>query len=91
MVVNETAKMESDARIQLGLKPVELFLVNPNKKTKVGNSVGYHLTPGSVVGSILSDDDYAQIWGAFSKYHCITSLRNGLEGHMRIRAEEMTT
>ncbi|XP_057467952.1 amine oxidase [copper-containing] alpha 3, peroxisomal-like isoform X1 [Actinidia eriantha] len=68
-VVSETAKTESNARIQLGSKPAELVVVNPNKKTKVGNPVGYRLIPGSVAGSILSDDDYAQIRGAFSKYH----------------------
>ena len=61
--MSETAKTESDARIQLVLKPAELLLVNPNKKTKVGNPVGYCLIPGSVVGSILSDDDYGQIRG----------------------------
>lgn len=68
-VASQTAKTESDARIQLGLKPSELLVVNPNKKTKVGSPVGYRLIPGLVVGSSLSDDDYAQFRGAFTKYN----------------------
>ncbi|CAL5416095.1 unnamed protein product [Camellia sinensis] len=68
-VASKTAKTESDSRIQLGLKPSELLVVNPNKKTKVASPVGYHLIPGLVVGSSLSDDDYAQFRGAFTKYN----------------------
>jgi len=68
-VQSETAKTESDAKVRLGSKPAELLVVNPNKKTKMGNPVGYRLIPGSSATSILSDDDYAQIRGAFSKYH----------------------
>ncbi|GMP77054.1 hypothetical protein CsSME_00033465 [Camellia sinensis var. sinensis] len=68
--VNSTLQTtRSDSRIQLGLKPSELLVVNPNKKTKVGSPVGYHLIPGLVVGSSLSDDDYAQFRGAFTKYN----------------------
>ncbi|KAL6343580.1 hypothetical protein AAG906_024945 [Vitis piasezkii] len=67
-VVSETAKTESDAQIQLRLKPVELIVANPNKKTKLGNYVGYRLIPGSLSSPLLSDDDYPQIRGAFTKY-----------------------
>uniref|UniRef100_A0A2N9EQU4 Amine oxidase n=1 Tax=Fagus sylvatica TaxID=28930 RepID=A0A2N9EQU4_FAGSY len=44
----------------------ELVVVNPNKKTKVGNNVGYRLIPGSVAHPLLSNDDYPQIRGAFT-------------------------
>ncbi|KAI3860332.1 hypothetical protein MKW92_003684 [Papaver armeniacum] len=67
-VDKETAKTESEAKIRLGMKPTQLFVVNPNKKTKMGNDVGYHLIPGSQTSSLLSDDDYVQIRGAFTKY-----------------------
>uniref|UniRef100_A0A2N9EH24 Amine oxidase n=1 Tax=Fagus sylvatica TaxID=28930 RepID=A0A2N9EH24_FAGSY len=53
--------------IRLGLEQVELVVLNPNKKTKVGNNVGYRLIPGSVAHPLLSNDDYPQIRGAFTK------------------------
>ncbi|XP_059446820.1 amine oxidase [copper-containing] alpha 2, peroxisomal-like [Corylus avellana] len=65
-VVSETAKTESDARINLVSKPSELVVVNPNKKTKIGNNVGYRLIPGPVTHALLSYDDYPQIRGAFT-------------------------
>ncbi|KAK6929972.1 Copper amine oxidase, N2-terminal [Dillenia turbinata] len=68
-VVSETAKTESDARIQGGLKSADLIVVNPNKKTKVGNYIGYRLIPGSAANSLLSADDYPQIRGAFTNYN----------------------
>ncbi|XP_042491505.1 primary amine oxidase-like [Macadamia integrifolia] len=67
-LVKEVAKHESDARIKLGLEPAELLVVNPNKRTKMGNHIGYRLVPGFPVASLLSDDDYPQIRGAFTNY-----------------------
>lgn len=68
-VVSETAKTESDARIKLGVAQEDLLVVNPNKRTNIGNFIGYRLIPGSVAAPLLSDDDYAQIRGAFTKYN----------------------
>ena len=68
-VVSETAKTESDARIQFGQKQAELVAVNPNKKTNVGNNVGYRLIPGSVAHPLMSYNDYLQIRGAFTNNH----------------------
>ncbi|PHT38779.1 Primary amine oxidase [Capsicum baccatum] len=68
-VVSETAKTESDARIQLGSGALEMVAVNPNKKTNLGNKIGYYLIPGSATGPLLSDDDYPQIRGGFTKYN----------------------
>ncbi|CAN1807806.1 Amine oxidase [copper-containing] alpha 2, peroxisomal [Linum perenne] len=68
-VVTETAKTEADAKIRLGSEQVDLSFINPNKKTNVGNSVGYRLIPGSATRPLLSDDDYEQMRGAFTKYN----------------------
>ncbi|KAJ1423799.1 Copper amine oxidase [Sesbania bispinosa] len=68
-VVSETAKTEAEARINLGLKPSDLVVVNPNKKTKQGNKIGYRLLPGSAVHPLLVTDDYPQIRGAFTNYN----------------------
>lgn len=68
-VESETAKTELDAKLHLGLKPSDLVVVNPNKRTKPGNPIGYRLIPGSVAGPLLLEDDYPQIRGAFTKYN----------------------
>lgn len=68
-IEKETARTESEGRIQMGLKPLEMVVVNPNKKTKVGNNVGYRLIPGSITSSLLSGNDYPQIRSALTKYH----------------------
>ncbi|WVY96120.1 hypothetical protein V8G54_028271 [Vigna mungo] len=67
-VVSETAKTETDARINLGLKASELLVVNSNKRTKQGNRIGYRLLPGPVAHPLLLQDDYPQIRGAFTNY-----------------------
>ncbi|KAJ4774884.1 Amine oxidase [Rhynchospora pubera] len=68
-VVTETAETESDAQVKIGSDPAaDLLIVNPNKKTKIGNTVGYRLIPGSATGvSILADDDFPQIRARYSK------------------------
>ncbi|KAE8677671.1 amine oxidase family protein [Hibiscus syriacus] len=68
-VVSETAKTESDAKVKLGLQSADLLVVNPNKRTKMGNFVGYRLIPGLVEGPLLTDDDYPQIRAAFTNYN----------------------
>lgn len=67
-VVSETAKTEADARINLGLKASDLLVVNPNRRTKQGNKIGYRLLPGPVAHPLLLQDDYPQIRGAFTNY-----------------------
>ncbi|VVA93224.1 unnamed protein product [Arabis nemorensis] len=58
----KTAKTEADARVKLGV-------VNPNRKTKHGNEVGYLLLPGSTSGPLLAQYDHPQIRAAFTNYN----------------------
>lgn len=78
-VVTETAKTEADARLKPSLDPADLLVVNPNKMTKVGNHIGYRLIGGSQATSILSDDDYPQILGAYTKYELMVTPYNRSE------------
>ncbi|KAL2530548.1 amine oxidase 1 [Forsythia ovata] len=72
-VIQERVKTEADARTRLGLDPVELLIINPNKKTKLGNHVGYRLITGQPVVSLLLDNDYPQIRASYTKYQvCVT-------------------
>ncbi|CAH8300342.1 unnamed protein product [Eruca vesicaria subsp. sativa] len=50
------AKTEAEARVKLGLSPEELMVVNPNRRTKHGNEVGYCLLPGPFSGPLLTED-----------------------------------
>ncbi|KAM7258460.1 hypothetical protein ACFE04_014201 [Oxalis oulophora] len=59
------AKTEKDAQIQLKLyDPSEFHVINPNKKTRVGNPVGYKVVPGGTAASLLDHDDPPQKRGA---------------------------
>ncbi|XP_009108111.1 primary amine oxidase 2 isoform X2 [Brassica rapa] len=65
----KTAKTETEARVKLGLKAEELVVVNPNRKTKHGNEVGYRLLSSPPSGPLLVQDDYPQIRAAFTNYN----------------------
>ncbi|POO02204.1 hypothetical protein TorRG33x02_019880, partial [Trema orientale] len=65
----DTIKTELDARIVIwGSRPSELAVINSNKKTKVGNPIGYRLIPGPASIPLLSDDEYSQIRAPFTNY-----------------------
>ncbi|CAJ1941202.1 unnamed protein product [Sphenostylis stenocarpa] len=75
----ETAKSENDAKIIIGNAPGELSVVNPNKKTAVGNDVGYRLIPAIPAHPLLTDDDYPQIRGAFTEFNVWVTPYNRTE------------
>ncbi|KAL6658209.1 hypothetical protein ACP70R_003795 [Stipagrostis hirtigluma subsp. patula] len=69
-VRREVAETEADGQVDLngGAPPADLLFVNPGKKTRLGNDVGYRLVPGGATAtSLLSDDDYPQRRAGYTK------------------------
>lgn len=65
--VRKVAKTEKDAQIKLKLyNPSEFHVINPTKKTRVGNPVGYKLVPGGTAANLLDLNDPPQKRGAFT-------------------------
>ncbi|KAJ1291533.1 hypothetical protein BS78_02G322300 [Paspalum vaginatum] len=65
----EVAETEADGQVDVNAgPPADLLFVNPGKKTRMGNEVGYRLIPaGATAGSVLADDDYPQRRASYSK------------------------
>ncbi|OIV97216.1 hypothetical protein TanjilG_02924 [Lupinus angustifolius] len=65
--IRNVAKTEKDAQIKLSLyDPSEFHVINPSKKTRVGNPVGYKLVPGATAASLLDHEDPPQKRAAFT-------------------------
>ncbi|XP_074576823.1 amine oxidase [copper-containing] alpha 3, peroxisomal-like [Curcuma longa] len=65
-VEKETARRETDARVELDA--TELLVVNPNRRTRIGNEVGYKIVShGGTATSLLDDDDYPQRRASYTK------------------------
>ncbi|GAB2300900.1 Amine oxidase [copper-containing] gamma 2 [Dionaea muscipula] len=65
--VRDVAKTEKEAQIKLKLyDPLEFHVINPNKKTRTGNPVGYKVVPGGTAASLLDPDDPPQKRAAFT-------------------------
>ncbi|KAL2901845.1 Primary amine oxidase, partial [Bienertia sinuspersici] len=61
------AKTEKDAQVKFKLyDPKEYHMVNPNKRTRVGNPVGYKLVPSGTAASLLDHEDTPQKRAAFT-------------------------
>ncbi|WVZ62620.1 hypothetical protein U9M48_012348 [Paspalum notatum var. saurae] len=68
-VRREVAETEADARVDVnGAPPAELLVVNPSRRTKLGNVAGYRVVPaGATAASLLADDDYPQRRASYTK------------------------
>ncbi|EEC82302.1 hypothetical protein OsI_26556 [Oryza sativa Indica Group] len=68
-VRREVAEREADGQVDLGGgAPADLVFVNPGKKTRMGNEVGYRVVPGgATAASVLADDDFPQRRAAYCK------------------------
>ncbi|KAK1679700.1 hypothetical protein QYE76_040548 [Lolium multiflorum] len=67
-VPREVAETEADAQVDVNAAPADLLIVNPNKRTRMGNEVGYRVVPGgATAASMLDDDDYPQRRASYSK------------------------
>lgn len=65
--IRSIAKTEKEAQIQLKLyDPSEFHVINPTRKTRVGNPVGYKVVPAGQAASLLDHDDPPQKRGAFT-------------------------
>ena len=63
----KVAKTEKDAQIKFKLdEPAEFHVINPSKKTRVGNPVGYKVVAGGTAASLLDHGDPPQKRGAFT-------------------------
>lgn len=61
------AKTENDAKIKLNLyNPSEFHVVNPSRRSRLGNPTGYKLVPGRTAASLLDVFDPPQIRSAFT-------------------------
>ncbi|KAG6489259.1 primary amine oxidase 2-like isoform X2 [Zingiber officinale] len=65
-VEKETARRETDGSVELDA--TELMVVNPNRRTRIGNEVGYKIVShGGTATSLLDDDDYPQQRASYTK------------------------
>ncbi|XVE57742.1 hypothetical protein DITRI_Ditri04bG0114100 [Diplodiscus trichospermus] len=61
------AKTEKDAQIKLKLyDPSEFHMINPSRRSRLGNPTGYKLVPGGTAASLLDHDDPPQQRSAFT-------------------------
>lgn len=61
------AKTENDAKIKLKLyDPSEFHVINPSRKSRLGNPSGYKIVPGGTAASLLDLNDPPQLRSAFT-------------------------
>ncbi|KAM0864302.1 hypothetical protein ACQ4PT_044034 [Festuca glaucescens] len=89
------ASTENDAKIRMKLyEPAEFHVINPTKKTRVGNPVGYKVVPAGTVASLLDPEDPPQkrVHSQTIRFGSrpTTKAKNGLVGCSCTRAKGRT-
>lgn len=63
----QVIEKEKDAQIKLKLyEPSEFHFINPLKKSRIGNPIGYKIVPKGNAASLLDLDDPPQVRSAFT-------------------------
>lgn len=63
----QVVKTEKDAQIKLKLyDPSEFHVINPSRRSIVGNPSGYKVVPGGTAASLLDHNDPPQLRSAFT-------------------------
>ncbi|KAK9143340.1 hypothetical protein Syun_012740 [Stephania yunnanensis] len=86
------ARSEREAQIKLKLyDPSEFHVVNPEKKSRVGNPSGYKVVPGATAASLLDINDPPQVRGAFTNNQGSCNREEGHCGvvHTRVPSHSM--
>ncbi|GMI64028.1 COPPER AMINE OXIDASE1, COPPER AMINE OXIDASE GAMMA 1 [Hibiscus trionum] len=79
-VQRKVAKTEKDARIKLKLyDPSEFHMINPSRRSRLGNPTGYKIVPGGTAASLLDHDDPPQLRSAFTNNQIWVTLYNKSE------------
>lgn len=69
------AKTENDAKIKLKLyDPSEFHVINPSKRSRLGNSAGYKIVPSGTAATLLDLQDPPQLRAAFTNNQVQISL-----------------
>ncbi|XVF51647.1 hypothetical protein PTKIN_Ptkin04bG0201100 [Pterospermum kingtungense] len=73
------AKTEKDAQIKLKLyDPSEFHMINPTKRSRLGNPTGYKLVPAGTAASLLDHDDPPQLRNAYTNNQYSMFERKGI-------------
>ncbi|MED6108862.1 hypothetical protein PIB30_028182 [Stylosanthes scabra] len=65
--IRKVAKTEKDAQIRLSLyDPSEFHVINPSRRTRIGNPSGYKVVPSGTAASLLDPEDPPQKRAAFT-------------------------
>ncbi|GLU05642.1 hypothetical protein SLE2022_227310 [Rubroshorea leprosula] len=63
----QVAQTEKDAQIKLKLyDPSEFHIINPSRRSRLGNPAGYKVVPGGNAASLLNHDDPPQLRSSFT-------------------------